>query len=69
MRDGGDFTIIVTRKEGVAAGQPMHEHWLPLSNLDLIFPPIDVSVFFCYKKPHQSVNGGDDLPLSPWLGL
>ncbi|RVW69896.1 hypothetical protein CK203_059136 [Vitis vinifera] len=41
MRDGGDFTIIVTRKEGVAAGQPMHEHWLPLSNLDLIFPPID----------------------------
>ena len=69
MGGGGDFIVIVTRKEVAAAGLPMQEHWLPLSNLDLIFPPIDVSVFFCYKKPHQSVNGGDDLPLGPWLGF
>ena len=59
MGGGGDFTIIMIR----------NLHWLPLSNLDLIFPPIDVSVFFYYKKAHQSVNGGDDLPLGPWSGF
>ena len=30
---------------------PVQEHWLPLSNLDLLLPAMDVGVFFCYKKP------------------
>ncbi|CAM0902679.1 unnamed protein product [Alopecurus aequalis] len=30
---------------------PMNEHRLPLSNLDLLVPPLDVSVFFCYLHP------------------
>jgi hypothetical protein len=32
----------------VAPALPLQEHRLALSNLDLILPPIDVGVFFCY---------------------
>ncbi|KAF8670288.1 hypothetical protein HU200_050828 [Digitaria exilis] len=35
----------------VAPALPVQEHRLPLSNLDLILPPIDVGVFFCYADP------------------
>ncbi|MED6179760.1 hypothetical protein PIB30_003975 [Stylosanthes scabra] len=44
------FTVTVTNQEVIAAVLPMQEHWLPFSNLDLILPPVDVSVFFCYKN-------------------
>ncbi|KAL5554739.1 hypothetical protein UlMin_042140 [Ulmus minor] len=44
------FEVRVTKREVVAAVLPMQEHWLPLSNLDLLLPPVDVGVFFCYKK-------------------
>lgn len=47
----GDFNVIVNKKEVVAAVLPLQEHWLPLSNLDLLLPAIDFGVFFCYKKP------------------
>ncbi|KAA8518069.1 hypothetical protein F0562_015543 [Nyssa sinensis] len=53
----GDFMVKVMRNERVAAVLPMQENWLPLSNLDFILPPVDVSVFFCYKKP----TGGENL--------
>lgn len=52
--------VTVRRKEVVAAMIPMQKHWLPLSNLDLLLPPIDVAVFFCYNKPRGSASGGDD---------
>ncbi|CAO2036433.1 unnamed protein product [Urochloa humidicola] len=35
----------------VAPALPVQEHRLPLSNLDLLVPPLDVSVFFCYPDP------------------
>lgn len=35
----------------MAAASPVGEHRLPLSNLDLLLPALDVGVFFCYKKP------------------
>ncbi|KAL6334554.1 hypothetical protein AAG906_018893 [Vitis piasezkii] len=54
---GGEFMVTVRRKEVVAAMLPMQKHWLPLSNLDLLLPPIDVAVFFCYKKPRGSASG------------
>ncbi|RVW74997.1 Putrescine hydroxycinnamoyltransferase 1 [Vitis vinifera] len=70
MGSGGKcFTVTVTRKELVAAVVPMQEHWLQLSNLDLLLPPIDVSVFFCYKKPHQNANGGDDFTFGSMVGV
>ncbi|CAL0307449.1 unnamed protein product [Lupinus luteus] len=47
-----EFTVHVTKNEVVAALLPMQEHWLPMSNLDLLLPPLDVCVFFCYKKNH-----------------
>ncbi|KAJ0532933.1 putative alcohol O-acetyltransferase [Helianthus annuus] len=33
-----------------AAATPAYEHWLTMSNLDLLLPPIEAGVFFCYKK-------------------
>ncbi|XP_027931808.1 rosmarinate synthase-like [Vigna unguiculata] len=49
--ENGDFSVSVTNEEVVAAVLPMQEHWLPLSNLDLLLPPLDVGVFFCYNNP------------------
>ncbi|KAL5747051.1 hypothetical protein ACOSP7_024054 [Xanthoceras sorbifolium] len=46
----GEFTVSVSKKEVVAAMLPLQEHWLPLSNLDLLLPPVDVGVFFCYQN-------------------
>ncbi|CAH2056773.1 unnamed protein product [Thlaspi arvense] len=51
MGSKGDFSLKVRNKEVVAAMLPMQGHFLPLSNLDLLLPPNDVGVFFCYKKP------------------
>ncbi|KAJ7954600.1 HXXXD-type acyl-transferase family protein [Quillaja saponaria] len=48
---GKEFTVTVKKVEVVAAALPMQDHWLPLSNLDLLLPPVDVGVFFCYKNP------------------
>ncbi|KAI8536473.1 hypothetical protein RHMOL_Rhmol10G0259700 [Rhododendron molle] len=52
----GDFTVVVAKKEVVATVLPMQEHWLPMSNLDLLLPPVDVGVFFCYKKTPEEDN-------------
>lgn len=49
----------VKHKGIIAAALPVQDHWLPMSNLDLLLPPIDVGVFFCYKKAlpfDESVN-------------
>jgi len=46
----GEFIVSVSKEEVVVPEIPMQEHWLPLSNLDLLIPPMDVIVFFCYKK-------------------
>uniref|UniRef100_A0A7N0TBF1 Uncharacterized protein n=1 Tax=Kalanchoe fedtschenkoi TaxID=63787 RepID=A0A7N0TBF1_KALFE len=51
-----DFTVKETKKTIVAAVLPVQEHWLPQSNLDLILPPIDVGVFFCYENPNLSFH-------------
>ncbi|XP_010539595.1 PREDICTED: shikimate O-hydroxycinnamoyltransferase-like [Tarenaya hassleriana] len=40
----------------VAAALPIQEHWLPLSNLDLLLPPLDVNVCLFYKKPPHDVT-------------
>ncbi|PPR92843.1 hypothetical protein GOBAR_AA27826 [Gossypium barbadense] len=50
-----DFTVTVSKEEILAAVLPLQQHWLPLSNLDLILPPVNVGVFFCYKKPEGSI--------------
>ncbi|KAJ8753397.1 hypothetical protein K2173_019796 [Erythroxylum novogranatense] len=44
------FTVTVSKTEIVAAALPLQGHWLPLSNLDLLLPPVDVGVLFCYNK-------------------
>ncbi|KAI3466615.1 hypothetical protein Pfo_023278 [Paulownia fortunei] len=49
-----DFEVKVSKTEVVAAALPIQEHWLPLSNLDLLLPPVDVGIFFCYNnKPNE----------------
>ncbi|KAF8392792.1 hypothetical protein HHK36_021029 [Tetracentron sinense] len=47
----GEFAVTINRKEVVSSVLPLQEHWLPLSNLDLLLPPVDVSVYFCYREP------------------
>ncbi|XVE89197.1 hypothetical protein DITRI_Ditri19aG0131200 [Diplodiscus trichospermus] len=54
----GDFVVKVGKKEVVAAVLPFQEHWLPFTNLDLLLPPLDVGLFFCYKKPVSSMSYG-----------
>ncbi|KAL7096203.1 hypothetical protein ACP275_10G067900 [Erythranthe tilingii] len=53
--DSGGFPVTVKRSEVVAAVLPRQEHWLPMSNLDLLLPPLDFGIFFCYKK----MSGGN----------
>ncbi|KAK9063787.1 hypothetical protein SSX86_017659 [Deinandra increscens subsp. villosa] len=45
--------VKVIKTQIVAPKQPWSEHRLPLTNLDLVVPPIDLGCFFCYKKPHD----------------
>ncbi|XP_042485045.1 coniferyl alcohol acyltransferase-like [Macadamia integrifolia] len=60
MRRCEDFKVEVKRKEVVEAALPLQEHWLPLSNLDLLLPALDVGVFFCYKKQPPTTDDDDD---------
>ncbi|CAI9756535.1 unnamed protein product [Fraxinus pennsylvanica] len=48
-----DFEVKLSKNEVVAPVMPIQENRLPLSNLDLLLPPVDVGVFFCYKKPEN----------------
>ena len=63
LRKESEFTVIVTKEDVVAAMLPSQQRWLPLSNLDLLLPPLDFGVFFCYKNPAQlaatSTTAGD----------
>ncbi|KFK42277.1 hypothetical protein AALP_AA2G235000 [Arabis alpina] len=51
-----DFHVTTTKKQLITAALPLQDHWLPLSNLDLLLPPVHVSVCFCYKKPLNLTN-------------
>ncbi|CAA0818713.1 HXXXD-type acyl-transferase family protein [Striga hermonthica] len=48
--ESSDFSVTMRRSEVVTAVLPVQDHWLPLSNLDLLLPPLDFGIFFCYKK-------------------
>ncbi|XP_010251800.1 PREDICTED: shikimate O-hydroxycinnamoyltransferase-like [Nelumbo nucifera] len=52
----GGFKVSLKRKEVVATVLPLQEQYLQLSNLDLLLPPLDVGVFFCYQKPRKQEN-------------
>lgn len=51
MGGSEEFSIDVKGSETVVAVLPVQEHRLPLSNLDLLLPDMDVGVFLCYRKP------------------
>ncbi|KAI6672127.1 hypothetical protein NL676_007012 [Syzygium grande] len=53
---GEEFMVKLGKREVVVAPLPMQEHWLPLSNLDLLLPPLDVGVFFCYTNPSTTTT-------------
>ncbi|XP_019057750.1 PREDICTED: agmatine coumaroyltransferase-1-like [Tarenaya hassleriana] len=48
MAGEGGFEVKVTKEEIVKAAVRTGECMLPLSNLDLLLPPLDFCVFFCY---------------------
>ncbi|KAI3782309.1 hypothetical protein L2E82_12351 [Cichorium intybus] len=59
MGSCGIFSVNVKERDVIAAALPVQDHWLPMSNLDLLLPPLDVGVFFCYKRSlpqEESVN-------------
>ncbi|KAI6672135.1 hypothetical protein NL676_007020 [Syzygium grande] len=41
---GEEFMVKLGKREVVAAPLPMQGHWLPLSNLDLLLPPLDYAL-------------------------
>ncbi|KAK1392266.1 shikimate O-hydroxycinnamoyltransferase-like [Heracleum sosnowskyi] len=45
----GGVVVVVKKTEVVAAVLPVTEHRLAMSNLDLLLPPLDVGIFFCYN--------------------
>ncbi|XP_059458294.1 coniferyl alcohol acyltransferase-like [Corylus avellana] len=47
---GAQFIVNVSKREVVAVVLPLQGHWLPLSNRDLLLPPVDVGVFFVSIK-------------------
>jgi Transferase family len=49
--EGRSYEVVIKSVETVAAVLLVQEHRLPPSNFDLLLPPIDVGVFFCFKKP------------------
>ncbi|KAJ0752364.1 putative alcohol O-acetyltransferase [Helianthus annuus] len=52
-----DYSVTVKGREVISAAvTSANEHWLPLSNLDLLLPPIEVGVFFCYKKKNIDMS-------------
>nr|AHA90803.1 cinnamyl alcohol acyltransferase 2 [Larrea tridentata] len=51
------FKMCVSKKEVVTPVLPMQEQWLPLSNLDLLLPPVNVGLFFCYRNPNSALTG------------
>ncbi|KAI7725325.1 hypothetical protein M8C21_029673 [Ambrosia artemisiifolia] len=52
------------KTEVVAPKQQRSDHRLPLTNLDMLVPPIDLGCFFCYKKPYNQVDMVDALKTS-----
>ncbi|XP_031130822.1 shikimate O-hydroxycinnamoyltransferase-like [Ipomoea triloba] len=50
-----DFVVTMKSEEVVKArlGE-YYEHWLPMSNLDLLIPPLDFGVFFCYYNNNDN---------------
>ncbi|KAK9155780.1 hypothetical protein Sjap_003260 [Stephania japonica] len=56
MSSRDNYTTIVRERDVVRALLPAQEHKLPLSNLDWLLPPVDVSVFFCYYNPNNTWN-------------
>ncbi|KAF3786320.1 hypothetical protein EJ110_NYTH25668 [Nymphaea thermarum] len=50
----GYFSFHVKSRELVTAELPLPETRLPLSNLDLLLPPIDVTVYSIYRKPSSN---------------
>ncbi|KAL6843879.1 hypothetical protein ACP4OV_026450 [Aristida adscensionis] len=57
---GHGYEVTVAPAATVAPALPVQEHRLPLSNLDLLLPPLDVGVVFCYAADddHDPAAGG-----------
>ncbi|KAL4564398.1 hypothetical protein LXL04_028462 [Taraxacum kok-saghyz] len=50
-----DYQVKVKESEFISATHaPNHEFWMPLSNLDLLLPPLAAEGFFCYQKKDET---------------
>ncbi|CAE6104518.1 unnamed protein product [Arabidopsis arenosa] len=59
------FNVTTTRNEVVVAAAPLlslpENRIIPLSNLDLLLPPVDINVCFFYKKPLYNITNNHAL--------
>ncbi|KAJ4745465.1 hypothetical protein LUZ62_079870 [Rhynchospora pubera] len=53
------YEVMIRSIETVVPVVLVQEHILPQSNFDLLLPPIDVGVFFCFQKP-TATTGTED---------
>ncbi|KAI3496295.1 hypothetical protein L1887_38652 [Cichorium endivia] len=53
---GSMFKVAVKETVIITAASRGQNLCLPMSNLDLLIPPLDVGVFLCYKKPFPQKN-------------
>ncbi|XP_019168769.1 PREDICTED: shikimate O-hydroxycinnamoyltransferase-like isoform X2 [Ipomoea nil] len=59
-----DFVVTMKSEEVVKARLGAYEHWLPMSNLDLLIPPLDFGVFFCYYNNNAMAAMNDSCCIS-----
>ncbi|KAL5215236.1 hypothetical protein ABZP36_004388 [Zizania latifolia] len=61
---GHEVTVTTTSTSTVAPALPVQEQRLALSNLDLLLPPMDVGVFFCYAAGEGAAAAAPILKVS-----
>ena len=61
--------VTMRRKEVVAAMLPMQKHWLPLSNLDLLLPPLMLPCSSVIRSHVEVPAEVVTSHLGPWLGF
>ncbi|KAJ3693482.1 hypothetical protein LUZ60_008962 [Juncus effusus] len=60
--EANGYKVMIKVIETVAAVLPVQEHRLAQSNFDLLLPPLDVGIFFCFKQPPSLTNADDAGP-------
>ncbi|KVI01451.1 Chloramphenicol acetyltransferase-like domain-containing protein [Cynara cardunculus var. scolymus] len=50
------YHVTVKGRDVISSAKSNQRYWLPLSNLDLLLPPVEAGVFFCYRKKDRDMS-------------